>query len=78
MSSSPAPDNAHRRLAVVTGAGSGVGLATVVALREVGTAVVGVDLSDRPADLEGDTAIATSHQVRIASPAMDSAIPVAR
>jgi NAD(P)-dependent dehydrogenase (short-subunit alcohol dehydrogenase family) len=41
----------HRRLAVVTGAASGVGLATAVALGEVGTAVVGVDLSPRPAAL---------------------------
>lgn len=42
-----------RRLAVVAGSASGVGLATVRALQEVGTAVVGVDLAARPDGLDG-------------------------
>lgn len=46
-----------RRLAVVTGAASGMGLATARALRERGTAVVGVDLADGPAPwVQGDVA----------------------
>lgn len=40
-----------RRLAVVTGAGSGMGLATVHALLARGTAVIGNDLGDAPAGL---------------------------
>jgi NAD(P)-dependent dehydrogenase (short-subunit alcohol dehydrogenase family) len=42
------------RLAVVTGAASGVGLATTRQLRGAGTTVVGLDRSGLPADLEGD------------------------
>lgn len=37
-----------RRVAVVTGAASGVGLATVAALAEDGCTIVGVDLADAP------------------------------
>jgi NAD(P)-dependent dehydrogenase (short-subunit alcohol dehydrogenase family) len=40
-----------RRLAVVTGAASGMGLATARALLARGTAVVGVDLVEEPAEL---------------------------
>jgi NAD(P)-dependent dehydrogenase (short-subunit alcohol dehydrogenase family) len=42
------------RLAVVTGAASGVGLATTRQLRASGTVVMGLDRSSRPAGLEGD------------------------
>src|SRR2546430_6271684 len=41
------------RLAVVTGAASGVGLATARQLRASGSGVVGVDRAARPADLDG-------------------------
>ncbi|WP_084210701.1 SDR family NAD(P)-dependent oxidoreductase [Pseudonocardia acaciae] len=53
MSSSPATG---RRLAVVTGAASGMGLATARQLADGGTAVVGVDLDGEPDQLSGDTA----------------------
>jgi NAD(P)-dependent dehydrogenase (short-subunit alcohol dehydrogenase family) len=42
-----------RRLAVVTGAASGMGLATTRLLTERGAAVVGVDLADAPDELAG-------------------------
>lgn len=41
------------QVAVVTGAASGVGLATVRALQEDGHRVVGTDLAEAPADLAG-------------------------
>jgi NAD(P)-dependent dehydrogenase (short-subunit alcohol dehydrogenase family) len=40
---------AQQRVAVVTGAASGVGLATAEALRNDGFVVVGVDLAEAPA-----------------------------
>ena len=40
------------QLAVVTGAASGIGLATVGALRQRGTRVIGVDLHDPPDELD--------------------------
>jgi NAD(P)-dependent dehydrogenase (short-subunit alcohol dehydrogenase family) len=43
-----------QRIAVVTGAAAGVGLATVEALREDGFVVVGLDLTGAPAALEAD------------------------
>jgi NAD(P)-dependent dehydrogenase (short-subunit alcohol dehydrogenase family) len=46
----PAPE---RKLALVTGAASGMGLATTRLLLERGTAVVGIDLADAPAELQG-------------------------
>lgn len=42
---------AQQRVAVVTGAASGVGLATAEALRDDGFIVVGVDLAEAPAGL---------------------------
>ncbi len=50
MSTSPLP-GAERRLAIVTGAASGMGLATARLLLQRGTAVVGLDLADAPAEL---------------------------
>jgi NAD(P)-dependent dehydrogenase (short-subunit alcohol dehydrogenase family) len=47
------PENAPR-LAVVTGAASGIGLATVAALRQRGTEVLGVDLSATADELRDD------------------------
>jgi NAD(P)-dependent dehydrogenase (short-subunit alcohol dehydrogenase family) len=44
-------------LAVVTGAASGVGLATTRQLRNSGTRVVGLDRATRPAALEGDVGL---------------------
>jgi NAD(P)-dependent dehydrogenase (short-subunit alcohol dehydrogenase family) len=49
--SSSATDAPGRRLAVVSGAASGIGLATARALAERGTGVVGVDLDDAPSAL---------------------------
>lgn len=41
------------KCAVITGAASGIGLATVEAMAETGTAVVGVDLAEAPQALSG-------------------------
>jgi NAD(P)-dependent dehydrogenase (short-subunit alcohol dehydrogenase family) len=43
----------NARLAVVTGAASGMGLATAQALIERATAVIGIDLADAPPELSG-------------------------
>lgn len=48
------PAASDPQLAVVTGAASGIGLATAIALRERGTAVVGVDLAAAPDALRAD------------------------
>lgn len=45
-------DERRPALAVVTGAASGIGLATALALVTHGTAIVGVDLVDPPAELD--------------------------
>ncbi len=52
MSASTAP-----RLAVVTGAASGIGLATAKALRERRASVIGVDLVEAPEELRSDEAV---------------------
>ncbi|MGN6188179.1 MAG: SDR family NAD(P)-dependent oxidoreductase [Conexibacter sp.] len=49
---------APRRLAVLTGAASGMGLATAKLLLERGTTVVGVDLAQMPAELRGHERLA--------------------
>jgi NAD(P)-dependent dehydrogenase (short-subunit alcohol dehydrogenase family) len=48
----PAP-RTGRRLAAVTGAASGIGLATAQALRRGGTDVIGIDLNEAPPQLQG-------------------------
>ncbi|PBJ65626.1 oxidoreductase, partial [Mycobacterium avium subsp. hominissuis] len=45
------PDRARSRTFVVTGAASGIGLATARRLLAEGGTVVGVDLADPPGDL---------------------------
>jgi NAD(P)-dependent dehydrogenase (short-subunit alcohol dehydrogenase family) len=45
------------RVAVVTGAASGIGLATARALRQRGTEVIGVDLAHAPEELGADQAV---------------------
>jgi NAD(P)-dependent dehydrogenase (short-subunit alcohol dehydrogenase family) len=50
---SPAP-----RTAVITGAASGIGLATARALRQHGTEVIGVDLVEAPEELQGEEPVA--------------------
>jgi NAD(P)-dependent dehydrogenase (short-subunit alcohol dehydrogenase family) len=52
MTTSTAP-----RVAVVTGAASGIGRATAGALRQRGTEIVGVDLAGPPDELEADGAV---------------------
>jgi NAD(P)-dependent dehydrogenase (short-subunit alcohol dehydrogenase family) len=52
---------ASRDLAIVTGAASGMGLATARALRQRGVSIVGVDLSEQPSELEPDGAVAWVH-----------------
>ena len=49
----PAP-SAGRRLAVVTGAASGMGMATAKALRQRGTSIIGADLHEAPLELRDD------------------------
>jgi 2,3-dihydro-2,3-dihydroxybenzoate dehydrogenase len=51
----PSHHDASRRLAVVSGAASGIGLAVAVALTRRGTTVVGVDLADAPDALGEDS-----------------------
>jgi 3-oxoacyl-[acyl-carrier protein] reductase len=62
------------RRALVTGAASGIGLATVEALRSAGAAVVGLDVAKRPGDAsfvradvasEGEVAIAVAEARRL-------------
>lgn len=48
------PNSSNPQLAVVTGAASGIGLATATALRERGSSVVGVDLAAAPDSLRAD------------------------
>lgn len=55
--SSSEPSGPARRLAVVSGAASGIGLATAAALLRRGTVVVGIDLADVPEALADDARV---------------------
>lgn len=60
MTAMPTPPPAAplgRRLAVVTGAGSGIGLAAARALRQRGIPLVGLDLTGPPAELHDDEGV---------------------